>query len=203
MEPDPATMNEPVKRKEPIITRKPKPNKSGNFHPSLERAQAWCCGSQEADREAHTPSHSPTHNTGLPTIVRTKTTSAAHYSGPIVDISGTNYKKQQQKSTRPAISSRAPLASRGTEGVTCWNVGMVLISNASARDLASLDIPGDPVMRVQGYEAVKFRFDYKRNIRHKKVPALKALSNYGNGAQHPSIAPIWNRRGGSGLTANR
>lgn len=74
--------------------------------------------------QAHTPSHSP-QNTGLPTIVRTKTASAAHYSGPIVDISGTNYKKQQQKSTRPAISSRAPLASRGTGGVTCWNVGMV------------------------------------------------------------------------------
>lgn len=36
-----------------------------------------------------------------------------------------------------------------------------------------------------------------------KVPALKALSNYGNGAQHPSIAPTRNRRGGSGLTANR
>ncbi len=45
--------------------------------------------------------------------------------GPIVDISGTNYKKQQQKSTRPAISGRAPRAGRGTEGVTCRNVGTV------------------------------------------------------------------------------
>lgn len=74
--------------------------------------------------QAHTPSHSPTHNTGLPTIVRTKTASAAHYSGPIVDISGPNYKKQQQKSTRPAISGLAPQASRGSGGVT-WNVGTV------------------------------------------------------------------------------
>lgn len=71
------------------------------------------------------PPHSPTHNAGLPTIVRTKTASAAHYSGSIVDISGTNYKKQQQKSTRPAISGRATQASRGTEGVTCRNVGTV------------------------------------------------------------------------------
>lgn len=73
--------------------------------------------------EPHTPSHSPTHNAGLPTIVTTKTASAAHYSEPIVDSSGTNYKKQQQKSTRPAISNRAPPAGRGTERITSWNVG--------------------------------------------------------------------------------
>ncbi|XDV37313.1 hypothetical protein PO909_006931 [Leuciscus waleckii] len=76
----------------------------------------------------------------------------------------------------------------------------VLISNASAREIGLVDIPEGPVMRAQGYQPVKFSILIRNNMR---VPALKALSNYGNGAQHPSIAPTRNRRGGSGLTANR